>query len=100
MTQFELYLGGKEGESLIPLSLLESFISEVADRHLESFTVIQGLGRWKGQAEPTTIIRVMADSPEVTATINALRSIGEAYKQSFNQENVFITQYQITGGLF
>lgn len=60
-------------------------LATLAGVYFDGFTILQGKGYWKGQAEPSTIIEVETDDDD------SVRRLAEDIRTTNNQEAVMVT---------
>lgn len=89
--EFKLYLGGNMGTEPIKAEFMENFFKLAVVPRLDSFTVIKGMGTWKGTQEET-IILVFIGTDEDRTTV---RAVGQLFKWQFSQESVFMTETKV-----
>ena len=61
------------------------FLNDTVLASLEYATITDALGIYKGTLERSKVISITTEDP---AAVNALRQVGDAYKQQFNQDAV------------
>ena len=61
------------------------FLNDTVLASLEYATITDAVGIYKGELEKSKVISVTTDSP---AAVDALLTVGDAYKQQFNQDSV------------
>ena len=61
------------------------FLNVTVLASLEYATITDAIGIYKGTLEKSKVISITTEDP---AAVNALRQVGDAYKQAFNQESV------------
>ena len=61
------------------------FLNDTVLASLEYATITDALGIYKGTLERSKVISITTEDP---AAVNALRQVGDAYKQQFNQDSV------------
>ena len=64
------------------------FLNDTVLASLEYATITDSIGIYKGTVEKSKTISVTTEDP---AAVNALRKVGDAYKQQFNQDSVMYT---------
>ena len=61
------------------------FLNDTVLASLEYATITDAIGIYKGTLEKSKVISITTEDP---AAVNALRQVGDAYKQQFNQDAV------------
>ena len=61
------------------------FLNDTVLASLEYATITDAIGIYKGTLERSKVISITTEDP---AAVDALRQVGDAYKQAFNQESV------------
>ena len=61
------------------------FLNDTVLASLEYATITDALGIYKGTLERSKVISITTEDP---AAVNALRQVGDAYKQQFNRDSV------------
>ena len=61
------------------------FLNDTVLASLEYATITDAIGIYKGTLERSKVISITTEDP---AAVNALRQVGDAYKQQFNQDSV------------
>ena len=61
------------------------FLNDTVLASLEYATITDAIGIYKGTLEKSKVISITTEDP---AAVNALRQVGDAYKQQFNQDSV------------
>ena len=61
------------------------FLNDTVLASLEYATITDAIGIYKGTLEKSKVISITTEDP---AAVDALRKVGDAYKQAFNQESV------------
>ena len=61
------------------------FLNDTVLASLEYATITDAIGIYKGTLERSKVISI---TPEDPAAVNALRQVGDAYKQQFTQDSV------------
>ena len=61
------------------------FLNDTVLASLEYATITDAIGIYKGTLERSKVISITTEDP---AAVNALRQVGDAYKQQFNQDAV------------
>ena len=61
------------------------FLNDTVLASLEYATITDALGIYKGTLERSKVISITTEDP---AAVDALRKVGDAYKQQFNQDAV------------
>ena len=61
------------------------FLNDTVLASLEYATITDALGIYKGTLERSKVISITTEDP---AAVDALRQVGDAYKQQFNQDSV------------
>ena len=61
------------------------FLNVTVLASLEYATITDAIGIYKGTLEKSKVISITTEDP---AAVNALRQVGDAYKQQFNQHSV------------
>jgi hypothetical protein len=64
------------------------FLNDTVLASLEYATITDAVGIYKGELENSKVISVTTDSP---AAVDALLTVGDAYKKAFNQECILYT---------
>lgn len=91
MKQFRIYLGRTQGDKLIPLPQVESFIRDAIDPRFDAFTVYDAQGRWKGKGEPSVVIEIIGDD----SLRNDVDSVAADYAHTFRQDAVLVTSQDV-----
>ena len=68
------------------------FLNDTVLASLEYATITDALGIYKGTLERSKVISITTEDP---AAVNALRQVGDAYKQQFNQDAVMYVVQQV-----
>ena len=68
------------------------FLNVTVLASLEYATITDALGIYKGTLERSKVISITTEDP---AAVNALRQVGDAYKQQFNQDAVMYAVQQV-----
>ncbi len=68
------------------------FLNDTVLASLEYATITDALGIYKGTLERSKVISITTEDP---AAVNALRQVGDAYKQQFNQDAVMYAVQQV-----
>jgi hypothetical protein len=91
---FTIYCGLKVGSDASPTTIRKSraMVYDLADKHLSGYTITEGIGRWRGQQEPTTIISFVTDRQTDVTKVNAF---AHAYKWGNHQESVLIIKQEV-----
>ena len=61
------------------------FLNDTVLASLEYATITDALGIYKGTLERSKVISITTEDP---AAVDALRKVGDAYKQQFNQDAI------------
>ena len=61
------------------------FLNVTVLASLEYATITDAIGIYQGTLEKSKVISITTEDP---AAVNALRQVGDAYKQQFNQDSV------------
>ena len=61
------------------------FLNDTVLASLEYATITDALGIYKGTLERSKVISISTEDP---AAVDALRKVGDAYKQAFNQDAI------------
>ena len=61
------------------------FLNDTVLASLEYATITDAIGIYKGTLEKSKVISITTEDP---AAVNALRQVGDAYKQAFNQDAI------------
>ena len=64
------------------------FLNDTVLASLEYATITDSIGIYKGTIEKSKTISVTTEDP---AAVDALREVGDAYKQAFNQDAIMYT---------
>ena len=64
------------------------FLNDTVLASLEYATITDSVGIYKGTLEKSKTISVTTEDP---AAVDALREVGDAYKQAFNQDAIMYT---------
>ena len=64
------------------------FLNDTVLASLEYATITDALGIYKGTLERSKVISISTEDP---AAVDALRKVGDAYKQAFNQDAIMYT---------
>jgi hypothetical protein len=85
--QFQLFLGRNIPDAgKVTNEMMANFIQNEVATRFEGFTMIEGVGFWKGEAEQVTILTILTDDHENVSEIAA------AFKTQFRQESVLIAE--------
>ena len=68
------------------------FLNDTVLASLEYATITDALGIYKGTLERSKVISITTEDP---AAVDALRQVGDAYKQQFNQDAVMYAVQQV-----
>ena len=68
------------------------FLNVTVLASLEYATITDAIGIYKGTLEKSKVISITTEDP---AAVNALRQVGDAYKQQFNQDSVMYAVQQV-----
>ena len=69
-------------------------ITDILAKHLPAFTLLSGVGIWKGEAENSLIIEVIGGTFAVVA------EVAKAIKEANKQETVMYTAHEVKTRLF
>lgn len=91
VTRYTLYCGLKVGTDASPTTIRKSraMVYDLADKHLSAYTITEGVGRWRGQTEPTSIVTFVTD---LRTDITKVNAFAHDYKWSNHQESVMIVE--------
>ena len=64
------------------------FLNDTVLASLEYATITDAIGIYKGTLEKSKVISITTEDP---AAVDALREVGDAYKQAFNQDAIMYT---------
>ena len=64
------------------------FLNDTVLASLEYATITDALGIYQGTLERSKVISITTEDP---AAVDALRKVGDAYKQAFNQDAIMYT---------
>lgn len=92
--RYTIYCGLKVGTDDSPTTIRRSRqkVYEAADRNFVGYTITEGVGRWRGQTEPTSIVHYITDKQTDITKVN---SFAHEYKWGNNQESVMIVEEQV-----
>ena len=68
------------------------FLNDTVLASLEYATITDALGIYKGTLERSKVISITTEDP---AAVDALRKVGDAYKQQFNQDAIMYAVQQV-----
>ena len=68
------------------------FLNVTVLASLEYATITDALGIYKGTLEKSKVIFITTEDP---AAVDALRKVGDAYKQQFNQDAIMYAVQQV-----
>ena len=68
------------------------FLNDTVLASLEYATITDALGIYKGTLERSKVISISTEDP---AAVDALRKVGDAYKQAFNQDAIMYTVAEV-----
>jgi hypothetical protein len=93
MKQTTLYFGRnrKGGEPVSELQFA-AFLRNVVSARYDGFTVVDGLGFWRGEAEKVKVLTLITpkapDNGRLEMDVLAIEEIRDMYKAEFQQESV------------
>jgi hypothetical protein len=92
--RFTIYCGLAVGQDTSPSTIRRSRekVYRFADEYLSGYTITEGIGRWRGKQEPTTIITFVTDRKTDITKVNGFC---HAYKWNNNQESVLFTEEEV-----
>lgn len=92
--RYTIYCGLKVGSDASPTTIRKSrgMVYDFADKHLVAYTITEGIGRWRGQQEPTTIVTFITDK---RTDITKVNGFAHEYKWSNHQESVLIVEEEV-----
>ena len=68
------------------------FLNVTVLASLEYATITDAIGIYKGTVEKSKVISITTEDP---AAVDALRKVGDAYKQQFNQDAIMYAVQQV-----
>ena len=68
------------------------FLNDTVLTSLEYATITDALGIYKGTLERSKVISISTEDP---AAVDALRKVGDAYKQAFNQDAIMYSVAEV-----
>ena len=68
------------------------FLNVTVRASLEYATITDAIGIYKGTLEKSKVISITTEDP---AAVDALRKVGDAYKQQFNQDAIMYAVQQV-----
>ena len=68
------------------------FLNVTVLASLENATITDAIGIYKGTLEKSKVISITTEDP---AAVDALRKVGNAYKQQFNQDAIMYAVQQV-----
>ena len=68
------------------------FLNDTVLASLEYATITDAIGIYKGTLEKSKVISITTEDP---AAVDALRKVGDAYKQQFNQDAIMYAVQQV-----
>ena len=68
------------------------FLNVTVLASLEYATITDAIGIYKGTLEKSKVISITTEDP---AAVDALRKVGDAYKQQFNQAAIMYAEQQV-----
>ena len=68
------------------------FLNDTVLASLEYATITDALGIYKGTLERSKVISISTEDP---AAVDALRKVGDAYKQAFNQDAIMYSVAEV-----
>ena len=68
------------------------FLNDTVLASLEYATITDALGIYQGTLERSKVISITTEDP---AAVDALRKVGDAYKQQFNQDAIMYAVQQV-----
>jgi len=68
------------------------FLNVTVLASLEYATITDAIGIYKGTLEKSKVISITTEDP---AAVDALRKVGDAYKQQFNQDAIMYAVQQV-----
>ena len=85
-TTWQIYLGLHIPGSAEVVSdkVFAGFLAATVVPHFESFTVTDGLGYWRGRAEPVKVLTI------ITTDGHRIKHVAESYKAQYDQEAVLV----------
>jgi len=92
--RYTIYCGLKVGSDASATTIRKSrgLVYDFADKHLKAYTVTEGVGRWRGKTEPTSIVTFITDRRTDVTKVNAFV---HSYKWHNNQESVLIVEEEV-----
>lgn len=85
-----LAVGGDNHKSIIKNS--KDLAIQLADEHLQLFTVQEAEGRWNGSKEPSLVFTFLTKSKVDITKVNAF---AHAYRHQNNQDSVLIVEEEV-----
>jgi len=91
MKLYRTFFGRNIGTSgtIVSDRQFETFLRDTVDLLLDGYTTIDGVGRWRGTDEYTTIIEACDEADELRWKVF---QIVKAYKERFNRESVQVQE--------
>lgn len=90
MKEIKLYFGLKDqGGNYILLKDFNNFLSKFVIPTFPSFNITNGVGVWKGENEPCTIVSIITE--DLANFRNDVANICKFYCMEFDQESVLVT---------
>lgn len=85
--QFQLFLGRNiPNAGAITKGMMSDFIRQEVSPRFDGFTMIEGVGFWRGEQESVTILTFITDEAHKVA------EVADAFKVAFRQESVLMTE--------
>lgn len=85
--QFQIFLGRNIPDAgKVTNEMMAHFILNEVSPRFEGFTMIEGVGFWKGEAEQVTILTIITDDSE------SVSEVAEEFKIQFRQNSVLISE--------
>jgi hypothetical protein len=97
--RFTIYCGLAVGSDMSPSTIRRSreLVYRFADENLQGFTITEGIGRWGGKNEPTTIVTFITDK---ATDITKVNSFCHSYKWNNHQESVLYTEEKVSARFY
>lgn len=94
MERFTIYCGLMIGQDNHPetIEYVKALAIELADEHLELFTVQETEGRWKGSREPSLVFTFLTKNRVDITKVNAF---AHAFKYQAKQDAVLIVEEEV-----
>lgn len=92
--RYTIYCGLKVGtdDSATTIRKSRALVYDYADDCFEGYTITEGVGRWRGKTEPTSIVTYFTDK---RTDITKVNRFAHQYKWNNHQESVLIVEEEV-----